>query len=102
MMKYLAYIIAGCLSWPILAQAHYPVMDCQKNQADISCRIGFSDGTFAPGSEVVMYTYEDQVIARAVADGSSTAHFTWQEGDFYIQFDAGHEDPAEFDSAELE
>lgn len=87
------------LSAPALA--HYPVMDCQRDAGGVECRVGYSDGTLADGAEVVMYSYDDEVIARAVADAHSRVHFPWSEQEFYIQFDAGHEDPAEFDYVEL-
>lgn len=81
--------------------AHYPVMDCNRDGKAIACQVGFSDGTLAQGQEVVIYSYEDEELARSVTDGSSVARFDWQEGEFYIQFDAGHEDPAEFDYVEF-
>ncbi|MBE0507186.1 MAG: hypothetical protein IBX50_10770 [Marinospirillum sp.] len=86
---------------PVMAQAHYPVMDCSRDSDRINCRIGYSDGTLAHGQEVVMYSYADEELVRVKADGRSEAHFDWYEGEFYIQFDAGHEDPAEFDYVEF-
>lgn len=83
------------------AWAHYPVMDCSRDGEAIACQVGFSDGTLAQGQEVVIYSYYDEELARSVADGSSVAHFSRPEGEFYIQFDAGHEDPAEFDYVEF-
>ncbi|NLW04197.1 MAG: hypothetical protein GX029_03090 [Pseudomonadaceae bacterium] len=83
------------------AWAHYPVMDCSRDGKAIACQVGFSDGTLAQGQEVVIYSYEDEELARSVTDGSSVARFDWPEGEFYIQFDAGHEDPAEFDYVEF-
>lgn len=84
-----------------LAQAHYPVMDCERDGDQIECRVGFSDGTLAIGSEVVMYAYDESVMARAESDRQSRVLFDWSDEKFYIQFDAGHEDPAEFDYVEF-
>lgn len=81
--------------------AHYPVMDCSREGEAIACQVGFSDGTLAQGQAVVIYSYDDEELARSVTDGSSVARFDWPEGEFYIQFDAGHEDPAEFDYVEF-
>ncbi|GLR63601.1 hypothetical protein [Marinospirillum insulare] len=83
------------------AWAHYPVMDCSREGEKIACQVGFSDGTLAQGQEVVIYSYDDEELARSAADGSSVARFNWPKGEFYIQFDAGHEDPAEFDYVEF-
>lgn len=83
------------------AWAHYPVMDCSREGEKIACRVGFSDGTLAQGQAVVIYSYEDEELARSVADGASVAEFDWPEGEFYIQFDVGHEDAAEFDYVEF-
>lgn len=82
-------------------QAHYPVMDCKRATEKIHCQVGYSDGTLAHNQEVVMYSYSDEELARVKADGRSEAVFDWHEGEFYIQFDAGHEDPAEFDYVEF-
>jgi len=83
------------------AWAHYPVMDCSRDGNVIACQVGFSDGSLAQGQEVIIYSYEDEVLEKSLADGSSVARFTWPEGEFYIQFDAGHEAPAEFDYVEF-
>ncbi|ATL91981.1 MULTISPECIES: hypothetical protein [Aeromonas] len=93
--------IALTLLTPLAAQAHYPVMDCGREGAELVCKVGYSDGTFATGAEVVMYSYDDEVLATVKANGHSQARFTEPKGEFYIRFDAGHEDPAEFDYAEL-
>jgi hypothetical protein len=94
-------LFTGCLLLPLLAQAHYPVMDCSRKDTSITCQVGFSDGTLAQGSEVVMYSYTDEELQRVVVDSSSRAHLNWHEGQFYIQFDVGHEMPAEFDYVEF-
>lgn len=83
------------------AWAHYPTMDCKREGEGIRCEIGFSDGTFAVGSDVVIYDYDERELARATANEHSSVYFDWPQGEFYIQFDAGHEDPAEFDYVEL-
>ena len=96
----------GCLGMLLLASpalwAHYPYMDCAREESGIRCEVGFSDGTFAVGSDVVIYDYDEQELDRAKADQHSSVYFDWPEGEFFIQFDAGHEDPAEFDYVELQ
>ena len=94
-------LVSLLVIFPLAAWAHYPVMDCSREGEEIVCQVGFSDGTLAQGQAVVVYSYEDEELARTVADGSSVARFAWQAGEFYIQFDAGHEDPAEFDYVEF-
>ncbi|MFN3881282.1 MAG: hypothetical protein ACK4L8_07615 [Nitrincola lacisaponensis] len=94
----LGCLLAVCTSsvW-----AHYPYMDCAREGDGIRCEIGFSDGTFAVGSDVVVYDYDERELARATADEHSQVYFDWPDGEFFIQFDAGHEDPAEYDYVEL-
>ncbi|MGY3915501.1 hypothetical protein [Aeromonas australiensis] len=94
-------LFALFLLLPMVASAHYPVMDCGREGTELVCKVGYSDGTLASGAEVIMYSYDDEVLATVKADGHSHAHFIEPEGEFYIRFDAGHEDPAEFDYAEL-
>ncbi|KDE39977.1 hypothetical protein ADINL_1614 [Nitrincola lacisaponensis] len=53
------------------------------------------------GSDVVVYDYDERELARATADEHSQVYFDWPDGEFFIQFDAGHEDPAEYDYVEL-
>jgi hypothetical protein len=96
----------GCLGVLLLVSpllwAHYPYMDCAREGEGIRCEIGFSDGTFAVGSDVVVYDYDERELDRVTADQHSSVYFDWPEGEFFIQFDAGHEDPAEFDYVELQ
>ncbi|KAA0875354.1 hypothetical protein [Nitrincola tapanii] len=90
-----------CVFTTQVAWSHYPYIDCEKAVDEVICQVGFSDGTDAVGAEVVMFSYDEEPLARATADDFSRATFTWQDQPFYIQFDAGHEDPAEYDYAEL-
>ncbi|QEW06543.1 MULTISPECIES: hypothetical protein [Nitrincola] len=84
------------------AWAHYPYMDCVREGEGIRCDIGYSDGSFATGSDVVIYDYDEQELDRVTSDEHSSVYFDLPEGEFFIQFDAGHEDPAEFDYVELQ
>lgn len=95
------WLPALALLMPLAAQAHYPVMDCGREGNELVCKVGYSDGTLASGAEVVMYSYDDEELLTVKANGRSEARFTEPEGEFYIRFDAGHEEPAEFDYAEL-
>lgn len=99
MLRTLLFSLGLAFAGPALA--HYPVMDCAREADGVECRVGYSDGSLASGAEVVMYSYDDEEIARAIADGYSKVHFAPSEQEFYIQFDAGHEQPAEFDYVEL-
>lgn len=84
------------------AWAHYPYMDCAREGEGIRCNIGYSDGSFAIGSDVVIYDYDEKEVARATSNEHSSVYFDFPKGEFFIQFDAGHEDPAEFDYVELQ
>lgn len=86
---------------PFCVWAHYPVMDCGRDGEDVICQVGFSDGSLAQGQKVTVYSYSDEKLMELTANGASIVRFLLPRGEFYIQFDAGHEDPAEFDYVEL-
>lgn len=81
--------------------AHYPLMVCEPDKALIRCEVGFTDGSKAVGKPVRLFTYDEVLLAEKKADKHSRVVFNRPEGEFYIQFDAGHEFPIEVDMAEL-
>ncbi|WP_415884334.1 hypothetical protein [Neptuniibacter sp. QD34_54] len=83
------------------ALAHYPVMTCEQESAEILCHVGFSDGTKAVGKPVKLYDYDETLLVSKKADKFSQVRFKQPEGEFYIQFDSGHEFPVEVDYGEL-
>ncbi|WP_286238872.1 hypothetical protein [Neptuniibacter halophilus] len=83
------------------ALAHYPMMECAAQSEMIECRVGFSDGSKATGKPVRLYDYDENLIAEAEADQRSLVSFSQPQGEFYIQFDSGHEFPVEVDYGEL-
>ena len=98
---FIRYCLLFFTATPFYVWAHYPVMDCGRNGGDVVCQVGFSDGSLAQGQEVVVYSYSDEKLMQLTANGASIVRFLLPEGEFYIQFDAGHENPAEFDYVEL-
>lgn len=94
-----AALLMGLVAVP--AQAHTPMLDCRMDGREIVCTPGFSDGSAAPGMEVRIYSYADEILQKGVADGQSRVRFVRPPGEFYIRFDPGHEAPAEFDHADL-
>lgn len=83
------------------ALAHYPVMTCENKTAEILCHVGFSDGSKAVGKPVKLYDYDETLLKLEKADKFSQVRFEQPQGEFYIQFDSGHEFPVEVDYGEL-
>lgn len=98
----LARLLAlGALLLSTGAQAHYPTLDCTLQAQQLTCITGFSDGTRVGDATLQVMSYQDELIKTYQTDQDGRASFLRPEGEFYIIFDAGHEDPAEFDYAEL-
>ncbi|MDA0385359.1 Uncharacterised protein [Vibrio owensii] len=83
------------------AFAHFPLMSCHLEQDKVICEAGYSDGSTAVDYDVEMYDYDDNLIAKVTTDKRSIAEFTHPQTDFYLVFDAGHENPVEVDIVEL-
>jgi hypothetical protein len=81
--------------------AHYPVLECSAKDALITCNAGFSDGSKAVGKSVKLYDYDENLLVHKKADKFSRVVFEKPAGEFYIQFDSGHEFPVEVDYGEL-
>lgn len=94
------FLIAGVLdSTP--AFAHFPTMQCETTQQLIRCDVGFSDGSKAVGKPVRLFNYDDELLQTRKADRFSRVEFERPAGEFYLQFDSGHEFPVEVDVGEL-
>ena len=81
--------------------AHFPLMSCHLALDKVICEAGYSDGSTAVGYDVNMYDYDDNLVAKVTTDKRSIAQFTHPQTDFYLVFDAGHENPVEVDVVEL-
>jgi hypothetical protein len=93
--------VAALFLFSSSAFAHYPVLECSADGALITCNAGFSDGSKAVGKSVKLYDYDENLLVHKKADKFSRAVFERPEGEFYIQFDSGHEFPVEVDYGEL-
>ncbi|WP_061013934.1 hypothetical protein [Photobacterium leiognathi] len=83
------------------AFAHFPLMSCWFESDKVLCEAGYSDGSTAVEYNVDMFDYDDNLIAKAMTDKRSIAEFTKPDTDFYLVFDAGHENPVEVDVVEI-
>lgn len=83
------------------AFAHFPLMSCWFEADKVLCEAGYSDGSTAIEYNVDMFDYDDNLIAKAQTDKRSIAEFAKPETDFYLVFDAGHENPVEVDVVEI-
>ncbi|MCV6610389.1 MAG: hypothetical protein OIF55_06435 [Amphritea sp.] len=81
--------------------AHYPVMICDADSQTIRCEVGFTDGSKAVGKPVRLFSYEEELLGERKSDRFSRVEFERPAGDFYLQFDSGHEFPVEVDVGEL-
>ncbi|MGF1727873.1 hypothetical protein [Photobacterium nomapromontoriensis] len=84
------------------AQAHFPLMSCWLEADKVICQAGYSDGSEAVDYAVEMFDYDDNLVKRVMTDKRSIAEFAMPETDFYLVFDAGHENPVEVDVVEIE
>ncbi len=104
-MKKNAFFAALCLSTALPAMAHFPLMSCHLEQHSdkqaVVCQAGYSDGSTAVDYDIKMYDYDDNLIAKETTDKASSVRFPHPETDFYLVFDAGHENPVEVDVVEL-
>lgn len=97
-------MVAACLMSILLSKqalAHYPIIECSSDSKIITCLVGFSDGSKASGKTVKLFDYDENVLASLKADKFSKVEFKQPQGEFYIQFDSGHEFPVEVDYGEL-
>jgi hypothetical protein len=83
------------------ASAHFPLMTCWFEGDKVACEAGYSDGSKAIDYDVNMYDYDDNLVAKVTTDKRSIAEFVKPESDFYLVFDAGHENPVEVDVVEI-
>ncbi|QUM82279.1 hypothetical protein HWV01_19330 [Moritella sp. 5] len=83
------------------ASAHFPLMICWFESDKVACEAGYSDASTAIDYAVNMYDYDDNLIAKAVTDKRSIVEFNKPDTDFYLVFDAGHENPVEVDVVEI-
>ena len=93
--------IAILLVFSPQSYAHFPLMNCYYEEANVICQAGYSDGSSAIDYVVKMYDYEDNLIAKSTTDKASKATFSHPNQDFYLIFDAGHESPVEVDTVEI-
>lgn len=100
------YLIGSILASALLLQsngafAHYPLMTCTPDGEQIRCDVGFSDGSKAVGKPVRLFDYDENLLAERKSDKFSRVYFKRPSGEFYLQFDSGHEFPVEVDVGEL-
>ncbi|PSW20310.1 hypothetical protein C9I98_09685 [Photobacterium sanctipauli] len=82
--------------------AHFPLMSCWLESDKVICQAGYSDGSEAIDYDVDMFDYDDNLIDRVTTDKRSMVEFAMPDTDFYLVFDAGHENPVEVDVVEIE
>lgn len=83
------------------ANAHFPLMSCWLESGKVICEAGYSDGSSAVDYNVDMFDYDDNLIGKVTTDKRSIVEFDFPETDFYLVFDAGHENPVEVDVVEI-
>lgn len=90
-----ALLVSGT-SW-----AHFPVMECSKQETTITCQAGYSDSSPALNETIRLFDYDDVLLDAQKTDALSKVTFEQPEGDYYIVFDPGHESAIEVDGVEL-
>ncbi|WP_417597527.1 hypothetical protein [Oceanospirillum sp.] len=97
--KALFLVVVGLLSQTV--QAHFPIMTCELENGMIRCETGFSDGSLTVNKPVTVLDYDDEILLQLKTDSASAVEFSAPEGEYYIRFDSGHEQPVEIDYDEL-
>ncbi|OIQ26264.1 hypothetical protein [uncultured Vibrio sp.] len=98
---FFAFIALAVSFLSLPAFAHFPLMNCWLEADAILCEAGYSDGSTAIDYAVEMFDYEDNLVAKAMTDKRSIVEFSHPGVDFYLVFDAGHENPVEVDVVEI-
>lgn len=83
------------------ALAHYPTLDCVLEQQQVSCSAAYSDGSLAYDETIEVRSYDEELLQSLTTDNMGEIHIAQPSGEYYLIFDPGHEDPAEFDYAEF-
>ncbi|WP_067215374.1 hypothetical protein [Marinomonas gallaica] len=83
------------------AMAHYPTLDCVLLQQEVRCTAAYSDGSLAYGETVEVRSYDEELLTQLTTDKAGQIRLPQPDGEYYLMFDPGHEDPAEFDYAEF-
>lgn len=97
--RYLAGLGLSLLSTQVLA--HFPILDCHAEQQQLVCQAGFSDGSVAHKEVVEVRDYQETLLQKVTTDTSGIIRMPMPEGEFYLVYNPGHEQPAEFDYVEL-
>ena len=87
------------------AFAHSPTLSCEVMQTDpakLYCQAGYSDASLAGVVELKVFSYDEELLSIYTTATDGSVEVDIPEGEYYIVFDPKHEDPAEFDYAELE
>ncbi|MDO6498995.1 hypothetical protein [Photobacterium sanguinicancri] len=102
MQKHIAlFLFSSVALFSTSAQAHFPLMSCWFAADQVVCEAGYSDGSTAVDYDINLYDYDDNLIAKESTDKASKVSFAKPDTDFYIVFDAGHENPVEVDVVEI-
>ncbi|SBS29775.1 hypothetical protein MAQ5080_01499 [Marinomonas aquimarina] len=83
------------------ALAHYPTLDCVLEQQQVNCAAAYSDGSLAYNETIEVRSYDEELLHSLTTDNMGEIHLAQPAGEYYLIFDPGHEDPAEFDYAEF-
>lgn len=101
-MKYATFILGSTLALLCSkALAHYPTLDCQLANEEVVCTAAYSDGSVAYDETVEVRSYSDELLHSLTTDDDGQVSLSQPQGEYYLIFDPGHEDPAEFDYAEF-
>lgn len=100
-MKKSLLLVLGAVS--LQAHAHYGLLECwyTNERSNLLCEASWSDGSDATNYDIQLYSYDDDLLARATTDSSAQVTFPVPEDEFYVVFDPGHEAAAEVDIVEV-
>ncbi|MET0313496.1 MAG: hypothetical protein ABW275_03815 [Hansschlegelia sp.] len=89
-MRAAGFALGLCvLGFATPALADYPFCRCERVDAEVRCRAGFSDGESAEGAALEIISEDGRTLSRFVFGPGSTISFRPPDVPFYVLFDAG-------------
>ncbi|OFV46440.1 hypothetical protein RP300_01926 [Oligella urethralis] len=98
------FLVALCLSGLSTAvYAHAPLLNCERQNAQVVCQGGFSDGSSAFGVQIDVKNYDEKTLFSGKLDESGKIAFDIpKDEEFFVRFDAGPGHILELDHADIQ
>ncbi|MDY0163461.1 hypothetical protein [Desulfobotulus sp.] len=100
--KFILPLTLGLLALPLAALAHTPLFSCVDNgDGTLFCEGGFSDGSSAAGTAIIVKNGEGKEIQRLALSRTSDIEFKKPEGPYSVVFDGGEGHQIEIQGSQI-